>query len=107
DLHQWTGIATAILGAIAFVLLLRVRPNSKAIQVKLYRGVIFFTAIGVSVAGHFGASLTHGDEYLSSVLPWNADKGRNLEALDFAAFASDSSGLSDEQQIKLLGEVQI
>lgn len=106
DLHQWTGIATAILGGLAFLLLLRVKPNSQAVQVKLYRGVIFTTAIGVSVAGHFGASLTHGDEYLSSVLPWNADQGRNLAALDFASYASDSSGLSEEQQLKLLGEVR-
>lgn len=105
DLHQWTGIATAILGVMALVLLLRVRPNSKPIQIKLYRGMIFFTAMGVSVAGHFGASLTHGEEYLSSVLPWNANQGSNLAALDFAAFA-DSSGLSEEQQIKLLGEVR-
>src|SRR5690606_8657468 len=71
SLHQWTGIATAILGLVTLFLLLRMKGGYKVSQIKAYRGMLFFTAVGVSVAGHYGASLTHGEEYLTSVLPWN------------------------------------
>jgi hypothetical protein len=30
--------------------------------------VLVTTVVGVSVAGHFGASLTHGSDFLTSVL---------------------------------------
>ena len=69
-LHQWIGIATCLL-AIGTWLRLRaaVKDNSLLI-IKSYRVLLFLTAIGVSVAGHYGASLTHGKDYLSSTLPW-------------------------------------
>lgn len=106
NLHQWTGIATAVLGLITLFLLLRVRQGHQPLRIKAYRGLLFFTALGVSIAGHFGASLTHGDEYLTSVLPWSGE-GRNSGAsFDFASYEADSSGLSEEQQLKLLGEVR-
>lgn len=108
DLHQWTGIGTAVLGLITLFLLLRIKEKSQFSQIKRYRGALFFTALGVSVAGHFGASLTHGDEYLTSVLPWNDNLNRKSEiSFDLVAFSSDSSGLSETQQLNLLGEVRM
>jgi uncharacterized membrane protein len=105
-LHQWTGIATAVLGLITLFLLLRVKKGYRSSQIKAYRGLLFFTALGVSVAGHFGASLTHGDEYLTSVLPWSGVDRNSAASFDFASYEADSSGLSEEQQLKLLGEVR-
>lgn len=105
-LHQWTGIATAGLGLITLFLLLRVKQGYRSSQIKAYRGLLFFTALGVSVAGHFGASLTHGDEYLTSVLPWSGVDRNSAASFDFASYEADSSGLSEEQQLKLLGEVR-
>src|SRR5690606_25357251 len=106
-IHQWTGIATAILCIVTFLLLLRVERKNLMNQVKWYRGILFFTALGVSVAGHFGASLTHGDDYLTSVIPWSGDYNNKTEVnFDFAAFKTDSAGLNDEQEIKLVGEVR-
>src|SRR5690606_13118520 len=78
----------------------------KVSQIKAYRGMLFFTAVGVSVAGHFGASLTHGDEYLTSVLPWGGTDTHNAATFDFTSYEADSGGLSEDQQIKLLGEVR-
>lgn len=105
--HQWTGIATAVLGVITFLLLFRTGERNKPKQVKWYRGMLFFTALGVSVAGHFGASLTHGDQYLTSVLPWSSDYRGNYEiTFDFAAYETDSSGLNEAQEMKLVGEVR-
>src|SRR5690606_35859825 len=106
-IHQWTGIATAILGTITFLLLLRVERKNLMNQVKWYRGILFFTALGVSVAGHLGASLTHGDDYLTSVIPWSRDYNDKTEVnFDFATFKTDSTGLNDEQEMKLIGEVR-
>ena len=105
-LHQWTGIATAVLGLITLFLLLRIKQGHRSSQIKAYRGLLFFTALGVSVAGHFGASLTHGDEYLTSVLPWSGVDRNSAASFDFASYEADSSGLSEEQQLNLLGEVR-
>ena len=106
-IHQWTGIATAVFGLVVFLVLYRIESRKQFGQVKLYRGMLFFTAIGVSVAGHFGASLTHGEQYLSSVLPWSNDYvGNTLIDFDFAQYESDSTEISQEQQIKLVGEVR-
>jgi uncharacterized membrane protein len=50
--HQWTGISTAILGILAYFL-------------KNYRWILATTTIIVlSVTGHFGGNLTHGEGYL-------------------------------------------
>lgn len=106
SLHQWTGIATAVLGLITLFLLLRIKGGYQLSQIKAYRGTLFFTALGVSVAGHFGASLTHGDEYLTSVLPWGVEERNSAASFDFASYEGDSSGLSEDQQVKLLGEVR-
>ncbi len=105
-LHQWTGIATAALGLITLFLLLRIKKGHQSSQIRAYRGLLFFTALGVSVAGHFGASLTHGDEYLTSVLPWGGVDRSSAASFDFASYEADSGGLSEEQQLKLLGEVR-
>ena len=56
-IHQWSGIATAILSGLtlyAFIV-----KESKS-----YRLLLFLTVLGVSFAGHYGAMLTHGEDYL-------------------------------------------
>ncbi|MEP7143344.1 MAG: DUF2231 domain-containing protein, partial [Ferruginibacter sp.] len=72
-IHQWAGIATACLGGLAVFFLLRIRSRKLPGLLKTYRGILFFTAVGVSVAGHFGGSLTHGSDYLSETFPWSED----------------------------------
>jgi uncharacterized membrane protein len=60
--HQWTGIATmlfSILCAWSY------RRGNRTAQ-KILLGI---TVAGITVAGHYGASLTHGDDYLTGVLP--------------------------------------
>lgn len=105
DIHQWTGISTAALGALSLILLYRAhRPADKRRgAVMAYRSVLFITAVGVTVSGHYGASLTHGEDYISSVLPWNTDGEipKQLTKIDFASFASDSAVLDVGQQSAL------
>src|SRR5690606_13629394 len=71
DLHQWIGFATAGLGAILLYLLGSGKLKSNPTKLKSYRLVLFLSGIGVGLAGHFGASLTHGEDFLTEVLPWN------------------------------------
>ena len=64
--------------------------------------------MGVSVAGHFGALLTHGEDYLSSVLPFgNPPQAPGSSNPNFA-FASVKSGqsLSAKQISELNVEVR-
>jgi len=56
-IHQWSGIATAILSGLTLYAFL-----SK--ETKSYRLLFFLTVLGVSFAGHYGAMLTHGEDYL-------------------------------------------
>lgn len=50
--HQWTGIATTVLATLAFAL-------------KRFRWVFMIsTIILLTLAGHYGGNLTHGEDYL-------------------------------------------
>ena len=60
--HQWTGIATTVLAGIATYACFR---RSRRVQ----RIWLTLTVAILAVAGHYGASLTHGEDYLTSVLP--------------------------------------
>src|SRR5690625_1769935 len=71
--HQWGGIITLILAAIASWLVYRVETSGRKKDLYLYRGTLAATVMVLTVAGHFGASLTHGNDYITSVLPWNYD----------------------------------
>jgi uncharacterized membrane protein len=56
-IHQWSGIATAILSGLTLYAFLVKESKS-------YRLLLFLTVLGVSFAGHYGAMLTHGEDYL-------------------------------------------
>lgn len=100
-IHQWAGLATMSL-AILTVLALR------AGRLSAYRTLLLLTVVGVSVAGHFGALLTHGEDYLSSVLPFgNSPTSPGTGGTKFA-FASVGTGqpLSAKQISDLNVEVR-
>ncbi|GAB4056402.1 hypothetical protein GCM10028810_72410 [Spirosoma litoris] len=101
-IHQWSGLATMVL-AIGTILALRSGRR------ELYRGLLIVTVLGVSLAGHYGAMLTHGDDYLSSVLPFG--KGGTSNPVGegaTVAFASATNGqpLNDKQIADLNLEVR-
>jgi uncharacterized membrane protein len=89
SIHQWSGIATAVLAAVAMVLHRIIIKHDKQHLLKTYRAILIFTVMGVTVAGHYGASLTHGSDFLTSVLPWN-DKMRNSN-FDITKLSSDGT----------------
>lgn len=57
-IHQWAGIATTLLSGLTLYSFIKK-------EFKTYRMLLILTVLGISIAGHFGAMLTHGDDYLS------------------------------------------
>ncbi len=60
--HQWTGIATMILALLTWFAYAQL---SKPLQ----KVLLSLTVAGVIIGGHYGASLTHGEDYLTEVFP--------------------------------------
>jgi hypothetical protein len=60
--HKWTGLGVAVACTVAWVLHWLGHPRS-------YRLVLLVTLAGLVVAGHYGASITHGRDFLSRYLP--------------------------------------
>lgn len=103
-IHQWLGNITTMLGVVASLLLYLILKNNQWRLVLFYRFLLFSSALSVSVTGHFGASLTHGYDYLSSSLPWmdDYDGGTNY---NFTSFPADTI-LSEPQQQELIIQVK-
>ncbi len=92
DIHQWSGITTALLsvGTFYFFHLSVRRSTNKLLTV--YRTLLLFTVLSVTIAGHYGSSLTHGPDYLTEVLPWNNESfiSANPE-FNLASLTNDST----------------
>jgi mono/diheme cytochrome c family protein/uncharacterized membrane protein len=101
-LHQWLGIGTAILGILVWFLHQRILVKNQIHHIKTYRVALFITSLGIILAGHLGASLTHGDDYLSSTLPWT-DNYENAETISFDINSStnDKDTLTKAQEKEL------
>ena len=105
--HQWIGIATAIVGILLAVSLWVAIRNKSNGLVKVYQILLLLAAVGVSVAGHYGGYLTHGQDYLSSGTPWASDDDELLAGMEgpstpveWQSFASLDS-LDAEQELNL------
>lgn len=102
DSHQWIGIASAGLSLLLLFFLRKRKTKTKVIRI--YRSLLFISGIGVGLAGHFGASLTHGEDFLTEVLPFNKDsEAPESLTIDLAAFTSD---ISSDQEIQLVTNVR-
>ncbi|MCW3109093.1 MAG: hypothetical protein JWQ09_3599 [Segetibacter sp.] len=107
NIHQWTGIATAGLGGISLFFLFKISKKNQFNLIKPYRAILLLAGIGVCVAGHFGASLTHGNDYISATLPWSDDyEATPVNKLDFASFKNDSVKLNKKEELELNMQVK-
>lgn len=104
DLHKQLGIATAVLSALLVIILRKSESNPKPQLIRAYRGLLFLSVIGVGLAGHFGGSLVHGEDFLTEVLPWNEDdRAPESLTINLASFTSD---LSENQEMELVTNVR-
>ncbi|MEO5601969.1 MAG: DUF1549 domain-containing protein [Cyclobacteriaceae bacterium] len=107
-IHRWSGMATAALSVMTVGLLRYIVRNQQWNLLKTYRAILTLTVVGVFLAGHFGASLTHGPDFLTSVLPWNSteDFPRNPD-FDLAQFTvAGNQSLDKSRQADLNLEVR-
>lgn len=94
SLHKWTGIATMAFGLLSAA---AYKLSNKAVQ----RVLLTLTVLGVTLAGHYGASLTHGEDYLTGALPGNeAPGGQESIAGNFVLTAQ--AGPLNETQVQEL-----
>ncbi|WAC15430.1 DUF1549 domain-containing protein [Dyadobacter pollutisoli] len=91
EIHRWAGIATMTLAILAT---LSLRSGNRS----LYRSLLMVTVFGVSLAGHYGAMLTHGDDYLTSVLPSSEEKP--AEGAGEPDFVLTNNGALNPQQVQ-------
>lgn len=107
-IHRWAGVATAVLGVAATLFLYAVEKKSRWNLINVYRSVLIFSAVGVTAAGHYGASLTHGEVYLASVIPWSEAYEGAPDVSNNINLASLKSGgaLDHEQEVALSVQVR-
>ncbi len=67
-LHKWFGVATALVSIWLYALNKRDLPN-KIGRFSAYQLTLFANVVLLSIAGHYGGSLTHGADYLTKNLP--------------------------------------
>ena len=93
DQHQFAGYLTAGLSvATAFLYWRRDRFPARLPFISL-----ILSCLSLGAAGHLGASLTHGEDYLSAVLPWNQEEKIDTELLaSFQAHANSDSFPQDQ-----------
>ena len=107
ETHQWVGTATAVFGSLAALLLAAALRTKRPYLVKAYQTALLLASVGVSIAGHYGGSLTHGQDYLIGATPWApaddvlfADMGGDPPSIAWQSLA-DIDSLNDEQQTDL------
>jgi uncharacterized membrane protein/mono/diheme cytochrome c family protein len=105
DNHQYTGIATAVLAVITAVIL-RKSLKKNILNLKAYRFMLVATVVLLSIAGHLGANLTHGEDYLTEILPGNKESYSTLESSALLTELKGASELSELQKDKLNLEVR-
>lgn len=105
DYHQYLGISTAVLAVIT-ALLLKNTLSGKLSNYLFYRIGLTVTVIVLTIAGHLGASLTHGTDFLSEVLPGNKQIYDDTKTTALLQELKGSVALSEAQQDKLNLEVR-
>ncbi len=67
--HKWMGIGVAVLSVIAYWLKRKSLKTEELSVRRAYGGVITAATAMLVLASHFGGSLTHGSDYLTSYMP--------------------------------------
>jgi len=84
DLHFWTGILAALLITILFLISKSTHKSAE----KVYLPFFILTLIALSVAGHFGSVLTHGDNFITEYAS-RVPKEKTITQTDSLKFYDD------------------
>lgn len=106
--HLLFGAITVVMGLLT-AWQLRKLQKSGFKNFLPYRSLLGLTVVSLTIAGHLGANLTHGEDFLSSTFPWNdpgyAQRNAN-ELLAELTPVSLTDSLSLHQQDRLNLEVR-
>ena len=105
NLHQNLGILTAVLASVTALFLFKTK-NTKHPNYIFYRSSLLVTIIALSITGHLGASLTHGEDYLSSTFPNKNAEYSDVKTLTLLNELKPLDSLSIEQKDALNIEVR-
>lgn len=104
--HQNIGIATAVLSVLA-AFLLRKAQQQNFQNFLAYRSTLIVTVISLTITGHLGANLTHGEDFLTSTFPGNHDEYDSSKSGELLAeLTSHQDSISSVQLDKLNLEVR-
>ena len=91
--HQWMGYATALFTFITAVMY----TYRDQLPTYVPLTALCVSCIVLTVTGHLGASLTHGKDYLTEVLPWNKNNEITTEELQaLLVYANEDTFPSDQ-----------
>lgn len=77
DIHFYTGILTAVLTTALFIFSMQPEFESN----KGFLSLFVAALVSISIAGHFGSILTHGDNFLTEYAR-TPEKERTIEVID-------------------------
>lgn len=107
DLHQKLGIATAALSVLCLWLSRRTSHAPTSTRLMGYRGTLFLTTAALVLTGHFGASLTHGSDFLTEVLPGKApERMEESMDIDLAIYDREVEDIPEQDMLTLLTGVR-
>jgi len=68
-IHQWLGIGTAVMAFLLWLLRWRITNRGNLTFSKAYFMLWLILLTTLTLAGHYGGSLTHGENYLTEYMP--------------------------------------
>ncbi|RPA69836.1 hypothetical protein EF405_00655 [Cyclobacteriaceae bacterium YHN15] len=77
DIHLAAGWITVLLGGIAWW----VNKNEQRFSKTLNYSVLGLLILALTITGHFGGSLTHGEDYLTAYVPFGKNQGESQRIL--------------------------
>jgi uncharacterized membrane protein len=83
DWHQWAGISLTVVAFVYWFL------KSEKLHKKFHRVLSIIVLIMVTVTGHLGGSITHGEDFLTSSFSHTSAYDLSLINLDSAKFYDD------------------
>jgi uncharacterized membrane protein/mono/diheme cytochrome c family protein len=98
-LHQWTGISTLLFSLVSAWYYRSGKRNFAKI-------FLFTSCFSVIITGHFGAELTHGDNYLTELIPSSEHDGNIQAESGLFSLASMKGPLSESQVQELNFQVR-
>lgn len=73
--HRYAGWAVVLAGGAALLVALIARGRPGRQLAGAYTALMLVSAACVGATGHFGGQLVYGSTYVTSVLPWNSERG--------------------------------